>query len=224
MAVVARAGASRVPAEPDFDVVADPHLRELARRGIVKRYRRGTRIVEEGDHGDTMFVVLAGALRSFTEGPGGRELTYGIYGPGECLGEMSLDGGPRSANVVAHEASVCAMVTRATLRARLAEDPELAFTLITRVIHRARLATEHARGMAMLDVYGRLAAVLESQAVDDSEGARVLPRPTTHRELAGLIGASRVMITRLLNDLSAGGYIRIDDRRIRLLKPLPRGW
>ena len=83
-------------------------------------------------------------------------MTLALHGPGEYVGEMSLDGGPRSASVQAVEPTVCAVVTRETMLQHIAADPEFALALIVRLIRRARLATESARSMALLDVYSRL--------------------------------------------------------------------
>ena len=47
-----------------------------------------------------------------------REITHGTYGPGEYLGEMSLDGGPRAASVMAVETSVCVAIVRPTLEGK----------------------------------------------------------------------------------------------------------
>ncbi|MDP1534446.1 MAG: hypothetical protein Q8L92_12800, partial [Rubrivivax sp.] len=41
-----------------------PSLRRLAQRGVVRRYRRGTLLIEEGDVGDTLYIVLEGRLRA----------------------------------------------------------------------------------------------------------------------------------------------------------------
>jgi CRP/FNR family cyclic AMP-dependent transcriptional regulator len=211
-----------------FAAVADPSLRALAERGVVRRYRRGTILIEEGDRGDTLYVVLAGRLRVFSAGGDGareREITFNVHGPGECVGEMSLDGGPRSASVVTLEPATCSMVTRTTLREQIARDPDLALGLIARVIRRARLATESARGMATLDVYGRLVRRLEALAADAGTGVRRVPDRMTHAALASEIGCSREMVSRLMKDLASGGYLALDDaRRIVLLKPLPRSW
>jgi CRP/FNR family cyclic AMP-dependent transcriptional regulator len=210
-----------------FGSVTDPSLRALAERGVVRRYRRGTIVIDEGDTGDTLFVVLTGRLRVFSSGSDGardREVTFNVHGPGECVGEMSLDGGPRSASVITVEPSTCSVITRATLREQIARDPDLALLLISRVIRRARLATESARGMATLDVYGRLVRRLEALAVDDGTGRRRVPERTTHAMLASEIGCSREMVSRLLKDLTGGGYVGVEDRRLVLLKALPRSW
>jgi CRP/FNR family cyclic AMP-dependent transcriptional regulator len=210
-----------------FGAVLDTSLRALAERGVVRRYRRGTIVIDEGDTGDTLFVVLTGRLRVFSSGGDGardREVTFNVHGPGECVGEMSLDGGPRSASVITVEPATCSVITRPTLREQIARDPDLALLLISRVIRRARLATESARGMATLDVYGRLVRRLEALAVDDGTGVRRVPERTTHAMLASEIGCSREMVSRLLKDLTGGGYVAVEDRRLVLLKALPRSW
>lgn len=219
--------AAAPPANDPFGSVTDPSLRALAERGVVRRYRRGTIVIDEGDTGDTLFVVLTGRLRVFSSGGDGardREVTFNVHGPGECVGEMSLDGGPRSASVITVEPATCSVITRPTLREQIARDPDLALLLISRVIRRARLATESARGMATLDVYGRLVRRLEALAVDDGTGRRRVPERTTHAMLASEIGCSREMVSRLLKDLTGGGYVAVEDRRLVLLKALPRSW
>ena len=193
----------------------------------MRRYRRGPIVIDEGDTGDTLFVVLTGRLRVFSSGGDGardREVTFNVHGPGECVGEMSLDGGPRSASVITVEPATCSVITRPTLREQIARDPDLALLLISRVIRRARLATESARGMATLDGYGRLVRRLEALAVDDGTGRRRVPERTTHAMLASEIGCSREMVSRLLKDLTGGGYVAVEDRRLVLLKALPRSW
>ena len=46
----------------------------------------------------------------------------------------------------------------------------------------------------------------------------------TQQELANMVGASREMVSRILKDLTTGGYIKIEDKRITISKKLPVGW
>lgn len=206
-----------------FAALSDP-LRALARRGEVRRYRKNTLLIEEGDYGDTLYLILAGRLRSYASGDRGREITYGVYGPGEYLGEMSLDGGPRSANVVTLEASTCAVVTRTTLLQHIAEHPEFAFELIAKLIRRARAATLSAKQLALNDVYGRLVQVLNALAVAQPDGTRRVDGRPTHQELAHRLGCSREMVSRLLKDLEQGGYLQAQPGRWLLPRALPARW
>lgn len=199
-------------------------LAALAQRGEVRRYRKGTLLIQEGDQGDTLFIILSGRLRVFSGDEQDREITHGLYGPGEYLGEMSLDGGPRSANVITHEASVCAVVGRRTLEAFIAERPAFAFELLTKVIRRARVATLSARQLALNDVYGRLRLLLGSLAVAAADGTATVPERLTHQDLASRLGCSREMVSRLLKDLERGGYLAVQGGRLALLKALPQRW
>jgi CRP/FNR family cyclic AMP-dependent transcriptional regulator len=206
-----------------FAALGEP-LHALARRGQVRRYRKNTLLIEEGDHGDTLYLILAGRLRSYASGDRGREITYGVYGPGEYLGEMSLDGGPRSANVITLEASTCAVITRTTLLQHLAERPEFAFELIGKVIRRARAATLSAKQLALNDVYGRLVLVLNALAVAQPDGTRLIEERLTHLALANRLGCSREMVSRLMKDLESGGYLQPLSRQWLLRRPLPARW
>ena len=216
-----------MPVIPSASAFAPPnqHIEALAALGVQRRYRRGTLLIQEGETGDSLYIVLQGRLRAFLSDNNGRELTLGLYGPLEYVGEMSLDGGPRSANVEAAEPSTCAVVTRATLLAYIAEHPEFALELMARLIRRARLATESARSVALIDVYGRLVRLLNSLAqIPNERGERALKERLTHQQMAQHLACSREMVSRLLKDLETGGYIAVRERWIWLLKTLPARW
>ena len=199
-------------------------LRGLAERGQPRRYRKGTLLIQEGDHGDTQFIVMSGRVKAFSIDDRDREIVYGVYGPGEYLGEMSLDGGPRSASVITLEATTCAVITRHTLRAHIAAHPDFALDLIARVIRRARLATNNARSMALLDVYGRVVRLLYEVAVPQADGTRVVAERLTHADIASRVGCSREMVSRLLRDLELGGHVSSVNQRFVLQHTLPARW
>lgn len=200
------------------------HLRDLASRGATRTYRKGTLIIEEGSQGDLLYVVLRGQVRAFSADARGREIVYGVYGPGDYFGEMSLDNGPRSASVMANETTQCAVLTRQTLRDHIAANPDFAFELMGRIIHRARVATNNARNMALLDVYGRVVQLLNSLAVPQPDGTSQLADRQTHAAIAARVGCSREMVSRLLKDLERGGYLAQRDGRFVLLRKLPPRW
>lgn len=216
---------SRLSAEQDALFAGlNPSLRVLASRGVLRNYRKNTVILTEGEEGDAMFVLLEGRVKVFANDEHGRELTFGVIVAGDYFGEMSLDGGPRSASVMTLEPCVCSVVSREAVRDHLAEEPEFALELVAQVIRRARAATETARQMALLDVYGRVIHVLESQEGPATPDSPVELRQITHQALANRVGASREMVSRLLKDLEKGGYIELGVKRITLKKKLPARW
>jgi CRP/FNR family cyclic AMP-dependent transcriptional regulator len=202
-------------------------LRVLARAGEVRRYARGALLIQEGDRGDTVYIILAGRLRAYSgSDASAREVTYGVYGPGEYVGEMGLDGGPRSANVIALDPVVCARVGRATLLEHIAAHPEFALELLAKVIRRARAATLGMKQIALNDVYGRLKLLLEAHAGrPDARGLRPIAERMTHADIAARIGCSREMVSRLMKELGVGGYVKSAGRgRVVLAAPLPPRW
>ena len=202
-----------------------PHLKALAARGSVRNFRRGLALIQEGDRGDTLYIVLSGRLRAFAADPNGKEITLGIYGAGEYVGEMSLDGGPRSANVETLESTTCAVISREALLAYIADHPDFALEMMARLIRRARLATESARSLALIDVYGRMTRLLDQLAGPaGADGTRSVGERITHQQIASHLACSREMVSRLLKDLENGGYVAMRERRIVLLKGLPARW
>jgi len=112
---------------------------------VVKVAPFGT-VVNKGEHGDALFMVLEGEVRARVM-VGGKETTLATMGVGECFGELAIvDQGPRSADVIANQPSVLIKVSEAALRKMLAEAPALAapFALaLARVIaHRVRVLTK----------------------------------------------------------------------------------
>jgi CRP/FNR family cyclic AMP-dependent transcriptional regulator len=201
----------------------DPTLRELAARGVVRAYRKDVVIIQERDVGDSLYIILAGRVKVYTSSDDAREFVLGTHGAGQYVGEMALDGLPRSASIITLEPTVCSVVTRVTLRDHIAKHPEFAFDLLAKVIHRARRATESASNIALQPVYGRLVLLLNELAVEQN-GERIVLERLTHQEIADRIGSSREMVSRLLTDLTRGGYVEIVDKHIVLRKPLPPAW
>lgn len=136
---------------------------------------------------------------------------------------MSLDGGPRSASVVALDDCRCVMVTRQTLLAHICERPEFALDFIENVIRRARAATESAKQLALSDAYARLKGFLESVTERHESGLGSFEL-LTHRDIASHVGCSREMVTRLMGDLEDGGYLAVVGQQVRVLRRLPPKW
>ncbi len=207
---------------PDLnDVPMSDSLRLLAAAGEAKLWSKGRVLIHEGAAGNTIFIILSGCLRAYSvSDDGSREITYGEYLPGEFLGEMSLDDGLRSASVQAMVPSWCVLVTRATLERHIAEHPAFAFELMSKVIRRARMATLSLRAIALNDVYGRVAWLLQDRAKPQPDGT-LAAGAMTHLQMAHLLACTRPMISRVLKQLELGGYIDAGNSQIRLLKRLP---
>lgn len=200
------------------------YLRELASLGDARLYRKNTILIHEADVGDTLFIVMSGRVKVFCTDASDKEITFGVFGAGEYFGEMALDGGSRSASVMTQEPCVCALITRTTLLAYIARRPEFALAMLSNVIQRLRMATSSARNLAFIDVYGRLTNCLMDLAKPQPDGTQRIEERITHQEIASRVGCSREMVSRILKDLENGGYVRMQERRIVLVRKLPQHW
>ena len=201
----------------------DETLRRIAASGVIRTFPRNTVLINEGDLGDSLFVLLSGRVKVFSSNEAGREFVIDFHGPGEYVGEMTLDGEARSASVMTVEPTTCAVVNRAQFRDFILAHPDFAMHLIERLIHRVRVTTGNLKSLALSDVYGRLVRLLTALA-RESDGKMIVPEKLTQQDIADRVGASRDMIGKLMKDLIAGGYLAVEDRTITILKKLPTGW
>ncbi len=206
-----------------FAPLQDETLRSIATSGVVRTFARNTVLINEGDVGDALYVILSGRVKVFSSNEAGREFVIDFHGPGEYIGEMTLDGAPRSASVMTVEPTTCAVVNRAQFRDFILAHPDFAMHLIDRLIHRLRVTTGNLKSLALSDVYGRLVRLLNALA-QDVDGRQVVPEKLTQQDIADRVGASRDMIGKLMKDLVAGGYLAVEERTIVILKKLPTGW
>ncbi len=204
--------------------INDPMVRELAARGTVRSFPKNAVIINEGDRGDSLFVILSGKVKVYVSDQDGREMILDIHGPGDYVGEMSLDGRARSASVMTLEPSTCSVVTRDILKQAISANPEVAMALIGTLIDRARIATDNVKNLALMDVYGRVARLLLSLAKEQPDGTLVVPERMTQQDIADRVGASRDMISRIFKDLTIGGYVTVVDRVITIRRKPPSRW
>jgi CRP/FNR family cyclic AMP-dependent transcriptional regulator len=192
----------------------------LARHGNPRSFRANAILINEGDVGDTLYIVLSGRIRTYASSAEGRDVVLSDYGPGEYLGELALDGGLRSASAKTTEATTCRVVPGAELRTFLAEHPDFAVHLSQKLVRMVRRLTEQVKSLALQDVYGRMVNVL-MELSDASGDERTVREKLTQQDIADRVGSSREMVNRVLKDLTTGGYVSTRDGRYVIHRRLP---
>jgi CRP/FNR family cyclic AMP-dependent transcriptional regulator len=119
---------------PLFSSFSRRHLHRLADSADDVAFRAGEQIVEQGNLGETLFVLLEGQAKVVRDGRVRARLV-----PGDFFGEISvLDGGPRTASVVAETPVSALRVFRRTLLEMLGSEPQLALGLLQGIARRIR--------------------------------------------------------------------------------------
>ena len=208
---------------PLFKGLEDDQLRALSERAVAKTFPKNAIIINEGDETNALYVIVSGRVKVFLSNENGKEIVLTTEGPGEYFGEMALDEGPRSASVMTLEPCKFLVIPRADVAQFLSKNPDFALHLVRNLIHRVRVLTDNVKSLALQDVYGRFARMLRELATE-RDGKLVVEEKLTQQDMASRIGASREMVSRITKELTTGGFIAIDGKRIVIKKKLPLEW
>jgi CRP/FNR family cyclic AMP-dependent transcriptional regulator len=211
------------PNQERGEVLSAAEIKALSGRAIKRSFPKRTIIINEADAADALYIIVSGRVKVFVADAEGHEVTLRTQGPGDYFGEMMLDEGPRSASVMTLDASTFLVVPKADLRQFLTDNPAFAVRLIETLIHRVRALTASVKSLALMDVYGRVAGLLLELAHEQG-GYLVIEERLTQQDIASRVGASREMVSRILKELSGGGYIAVQRGRIVLNRRLPSRW
>jgi len=198
-------------------------LSVLAPHGAPRSFPKNTIVVSEGDETDSLYILLSGRVKAFVSDEDGHEVVLSTAGVGEYFGELVLDGGPRSASVMALESCRFFVIPRGDIEGLLDRNPAFARDLIRMLIARVRGLTQKVLDLALKDVYGRFVKFIEENAIEQN-GVRVVPERLTQHDIAARIGGSREMVNRIVKDLTAGGYISVEAKHVTVRKKLPARW
>jgi CRP/FNR family cyclic AMP-dependent transcriptional regulator len=206
-----------------FSALSPQEIAALADAAVVRTFPKNTIVVTEGERSDSLYVILSGRVKVFLSDEHGKDLVINAQGPGEYFGELALDEGPRSASVATLEPCKMAVIANEVLRGFLASHPDAAVQLIRGLIARTRRMTESLKDLALLDVYGRVAKLLLELA-RERDGRLVIDERLTQQDIADRVSASREMVSRILKDLTTGGYIANEGGKILIQRRPPRAW
>ncbi|MEO8423183.1 MAG: cyclic nucleotide-binding domain-containing protein [Actinomycetota bacterium] len=113
-------------AVPLFEDLSHKQLKKVADLAEVARFMAGATLVKQGEIGDSFYVVLTGQAKVIAN-----KKTMNHLLPGDHFGEISLlDGGPRSASVVAETEMTLVIIRQKGFLALLAKDPEITMCLL----------------------------------------------------------------------------------------------
>jgi CRP-like cAMP-binding protein len=169
-------------------------------------------------------VLVAGRLRVSSASAEGRAIAFRVVEPVEVVGEIAaLDGGARTADVVAVEDSTVHRVPRAAWMAAMKAQPELALATIRLVCRRLRDTSADLERVATQRVPARLAALLLKLAGDygrpQPDGAVLLPMRLSQTELSMLIASTREAVNKQFAAWREAGLIDVRAGHIVIRRP-----
>jgi CRP-like cAMP-binding protein len=121
---------------PLFAGLSKRHLKGLAALAGQERVDQGTAIAEEGEAGDSFYVVLTGQAKVVRRGR-----TIAHLMPGDWFGEISLiDGGPRTASVITETPVEVMTLSREPFESMIQREPTIVLKMLEELARRLRNA------------------------------------------------------------------------------------
>ena len=126
---------------PLFQGLNNRQLGQIAGRLVPRTFQPDQKIVSQGKSGFGMFLVTCGKAEVVLELADGSKTVVNSFGPTDFFGEVTmLDGGPRTASVVACEETECLVLDRIEFISLMHQDAELATEIAIAVAKRLRRA------------------------------------------------------------------------------------
>lgn len=189
---------------------------DLAGRAVQINFTKGKELLSQGEPGDGMLILTEGSARVSMLSPHGREIVLAYAEPGAVLGEIALlDGGERTASVVATSAGAALQLGRNALRDFAASHPDFAWSLMQQLARRLRTADQTIESDRAYASGPRLARYLKRLIRQDVEATYRVELSQT--ELGNFAGMSREHINRQLRSWEESGVISLEQGRVRVL-------
>lgn len=192
-----------------FEGLSDHQLNEMGALFRDRTCRVGDDVVVRPS-GDRVYIVKRGRVRVM-----GGQVAVAVLGPGQMFGTSSLFGAAVAGQrIVAVDDVVICDASAREFMGTMARHPLLAARLagiMARQIVDLERRFERSAGRA---VDARLAALLLEIAVD---GPPRVAKTSSQAELAGMIGASRESVWRVLTRWERDGLVRVDRHDVTLL-------
>jgi len=137
---------SNVPIFMDLPPESIAGLAGMAKFG---QFNEGTIVFNEGDPGDTLYIIASGTVEIYTKTSAGEHIKLKTLEVAEVFGEMALfDGLPRSASARIIRKSILFYIHRTDFNFFLVQNPDAALKLIEGISRRLRDTNQSLMRMA----------------------------------------------------------------------------
>lgn len=200
-----------------FERLSPNERRKIEELTAKQCYEKGELISREGDRASKVFLITSGRVKLFKDSSDGKEVILGVLTAHDLLGEeMLFREGIRPFSAQALEYTTACVCTKESFESLAATVPVIAAKITRTLGEKLSQMSDQLADIAMYDVRQRLIRLLARLARERNEATHLgltLDRHITHEDLGALVGASRVMVSNLLLNLSESGLLRTDASR-----------
>lgn len=186
--------------------------------GKLMSFAKGSHLFRFGEKSNCLFVIKKGAVRIY-KNDGGVEVELDRCGAGGIVGEVAaIDDGPRTASVVATEATEAFMVSREELQNVIANIPDWFQKIAMILVKRLRDVDDKIDFSISTDKSSQIAALISllantSCAAMGEKGVEISLR-TVENECIDVLSLPPSDVTLFLERLQKNGLISIEKNHV----------
>ncbi|MDQ4077132.1 MAG: Crp/Fnr family transcriptional regulator [Chloroflexota bacterium] len=203
-----------------YDIITDEN-REWARQLTRLTYPKGKIIFQPGDRGESLYLLHNGYVRVYRLSPDGREVTLGLLGKKDVLGELALVSGSwQTAFAEVMEDTEISLLPWTAFQEMMRREPEVAYRIMVRMSERLHQAEDLIEDLVNRDVASRVARILLQLAEQFGRASQlgiVIDLRLPYQEIANMVGSTRETVTRAISHMQQNNWVRLEGGRLHLL-------
>ena len=177
---------------------------------VWRRFDAGAEILSHQDESADVYFVAAGTVRVYIASIQGRTTVFRDIDAGGYFGEMAaIDGGGRSASVIARTNATVAKMPAAVFRDLAMRHASVCFHFLEQAVRQISYLSERINEFRTLDVRHRVYVELLRLARPGAAGSgeAIISPPPIHQEIADRINTRREAVARELKQLERDGLL-----------------
>lgn len=175
----------------------------------------------KGSAGDHLMFLVSGRMQVLDITENGREIGLNLLVAGDYFGELAvIDDLPRSASVIAMEASVVAFLPKAQSLALFHQNALVAERVIRGLAKKLRTASVYQTILCLPNASQRVFALLQRLCTTAPGGLVVVEHAPKQQELAIMANTSRETVSRAIKVLLERGIVEKDNHRLIVRDPV----
>lgn len=174
----------------------------------------------KGSAGDHLMFLVSGRMQVLDITESGREIGLNLLVTGDYFGELAvIDDLPRSASVIAMEASVVAFLPKAQSLELFHQNALVAERVIRGLAKKLRTASIYQTILCLPNASQRVFALVQRLCTTAPGGLIVVEHAPKQQELAVMANTSRETVSRTIKVLLDRGIVQKDNHRLIVRDP-----
>lgn len=212
-----------------FKGLSDDLLNDIRKHVRFQEFRKNEYILHKGASGDALLLLFSGRLQVVSLSEEGKEVGLNFIDPGDFFGEVTLiDGGPRSASVIATTTSVVGFLPKQQALWLFHNNPVIAERVLKRLCNIIRQEIHYRANLGASKAFTRIYSVLFGKTTAQTPAQEIAGKPSkalavenlpNQQSIAMMANVSRETVSRALQALIKAGIIQKDTKRIIIQDP-----